>query len=218
MDFSTLSLPQILVRLTLVPMALAGVIGVARFRHLPLNLRYLTGLILFVLPLNILGMVLMLQRHNNLFLMPIYTVGEFALLALVYRTSLQSKPFNRVVPWLVGAFAAYVLFDVLEPNRLTVFRPGQQVAQCVLVLVLALLYFRKLLLELRVTPLQQDPMFWVSAGLLLYFLGYLQIALFGNYLMRYSQEFTQLVWAIHSVLFIALFGCYSLALCLPRRK
>jgi hypothetical protein len=171
-----------------------------------------------VLPLNILGFVFMLQRRNNLFIMPIYTVGEFALLALVYRAALQTKFFNRVVPWLVAAFAAYVLFDVLEPNRLTVFRPGQQVAQCILVLFLVLLYFRKLLLELRATPLQQDPMFWVSAGLLLYFLGYLQIALFGNYLMRYSKELNMFVWAIHSVLFMALYGCYSLALCLPRRK
>lgn len=218
MDFSTLSLPQILMRLTLVPMLLAGVLGLVRFRYLPSALRYLTGLIWLVLPLNTLGMVLMLQKHNNLFIMPIYTAGELVLLALVYRHALQSSSFNRLAPWLAGGFVAYVLFDSLQPNRLTVFRPGQQVVQCVLVLFFALLYFRKLLRELRAVPLQQDPMFWVSAGLLLYFLGYLQIALFGDYLMRYSQEFNMLVWGIHSVLFIALYGCYSLALCLPPRK
>lgn len=218
MDFSTLSLPQILMRLTLVPMAIAGVIGVVQFRHLPLDLRYLTVLIWYVLPLNTLGLVLMLQRHNNLFIMPIYTAGEFALLALVYRHALQSSTFNRMLPWLVAGFTAYVLFDSLQPNRLAVFRPGQQVIQCLLVLWLVVLYFRKLLRELRATPLRQDPMFWVSAGLLLYFLGYLQIALFGDYLLRYSKEFNQLVWAVHSVLFMALYGCYSLALCLPPRK
>jgi hypothetical protein len=218
MDLSTLSLPQILVRLTLVPMAIAAVIGVVRFRHLPVNLRWLTGLILFLLPLSTLGFMLMLQRQNNLFIMPIYTAGEFALLALVYGHTLQSGTFNRVVPWLVGAFAAYVLFDSLYPANLTVYRPGQQVVQALLVLCFTLLYFRKLLRELRATYLWQDPMFWVSAGLLLYFLGYIQIALFSNFLLHYSQEFAQLVWAIHSCLFIILYGCYSLALCLPPRK
>lgn len=218
MDFSTLSLSQILIRLTVVPMAIAWVIGIVRFRWLPLNLRYLTGLISFTLPLNTLGLILMLQKQNNLFIMPIYTVGEFALLALVYRYTLQSEAFNRWLPWLVGGFAAYTLFDVLPTGRLTAFRPGQQVVQCVLVLVLVTLYFRKLLQELRVTQLRKEPMVWVSAGLLVYFLGYLQIALFGHYLLRYSKEFNLLVWGIHAVLFMALYGCYSLALCLPRRK
>jgi hypothetical protein len=218
MDFSTLTLPQILMRLTLVPMLLAGVIGVARFRYLPLNLRYLTGVILFLLPLNTLGLVFLFQRRNNLFIMPIYTASEFALLALVYGHTLQSKRFNQLIPWLVGVFTAYVLFDSLYPAHLIVYRPGQQVLQGLLVICFTLLYFWKLLRELRVTTLRKEPMFWVSAGLLLYFLGYLQIALFSNYILRYSKEFTQLVWAVHSCLFIALYGCYSLALCLPPRK
>lgn len=218
MDFTTLSLPQILIRLTLVPMLVAGVIGVARFRVLPLNLRYLTGLIGFVLPLNAAGLVLMIQQRNNLFLMPVYTVGEFALLALVYRHTLHSAAYNRWMPWLVGGFAAYVLLDSLPAGRLATFRPGQQVTQCLLVLLLAGLYLGKLLRELRATRLRHDPMFWVSGGLLVYFLGYLQIALFSDYLLRYSQAFNLVVWSIHALLFMALYGCYSLALCLPRRK
>lgn len=218
MDFTTLSLSQILIRLSLVPMLLAGLIGVIRFRQLPLNLRYLTGLIGYTLPLNALGLVFMLQKRNNLFIMPIYTVGEFALLAMVYRYSLQSGVFNRLLPWLVGGFAAYVLADSIPAGRLTAFRPGQQVGQSLLVLLLVFLYFRKLLVELQSIRLWQDPMFWVSAGLLLYFLGYLQIALFSGYMLRYSQSFNVLVWAIHSVLFMALYGCYALALCLPQRK
>lgn len=218
MDFTTLSLPQILIRLTVVPIAVAGLIGMVRFRQLPLNLRYLTGLIGFVLPLNIIGMVWMLQHRNNLFLMPVYTVGEFALLALVYRHTLHSAAYNRWVPWLVGGFATYVLLGSLPAGRLAMFRPGQQVVQCLLVLVLAGLYLGKLLRELRVTRLRHDPMFWVSAGLLVYFLGYLQIALFSQYLLRYSQQFNLVVWSIHALLFMALYGCYSLALCLPRRK
>lgn len=47
-------------------MLVAGAIGVARFRVLPLNLRYLTGLIGFVLPLNAAGLVLMMQQRNKL--------------------------------------------------------------------------------------------------------------------------------------------------------
>ncbi|MFD2720674.1 hypothetical protein ACFST9_18275 [Hymenobacter monticola] len=207
-----------MLRLSLVPIAVATVIGTLRFRQLPVNLRYLAGLLWFVMPLQILAFVLMLLQRNNLFVMPIWNIGEFSLLALVYSHTLQSKPLTRALPWVVGGFAAYALFDSLYVGALTQFRPGQQVLQNLLVLVLVGLYFRKLLQELHVQQLKREPMFWVSAGLTIYCLGYLQIALFSSYLLRYSEQLNMNVWMVHSLLFIMLYCCYSVALCLPQKK
>ncbi|MGY3089052.1 hypothetical protein ACVWYF_002092 [Hymenobacter sp. UYAg731] len=213
-----LSTQELVARLTLVPVVVAGLIGLARWRQLPANMRCLTALIGWVLPLNLLGFVFIFLHRSNLFLMPVYAVGEFMFLALVFRHTLQSPAFSRAVPWLVGGFGAYALFDSLTPGALEQFRPGQQVIQSVLVLGLVGLYFRKLLRELRVMQLRREPMLWVSAGLLIYYLGYLQIAIFSNYLLRYSQQLNSNVWMIHSLLFIVLYSCYSLALWLPRQK
>jgi hypothetical protein len=207
-----LSLQQVLMRLTLVPIAVAGLVALFRFRRLPLNLRYLAGLMWLVLPLNLLGLVLMLQQRNNLFVMPIYTVGELWFLVLVYRHTLHSAAFTRWAPWLVGGFGAYVLWDLLQTRSLAVFHPGQQLVQAALLLLLTGLYFRKLLREVHVQRLWDEPMFWVSAGLFVYCLGYLQIALFSNYLLRYSQELNMNVWAVHSLLAMLLYACYSRAL------
>lgn len=210
----SLTIPQLLIRLTLVPMVLATVIGVLRFRGLPPNLRAVVWLLGFVLPLNTLAMVLMLHKQNNLFLMPLYAVGEFALLARVYRRTLRSEPALRWLPWLVGGFTLYVLLDSLDVAALRGFRPGQQVVQGLLVLTLVVLYFRQLLHELGVTSLRREPMFWVSVGLFIYNVGYLQIALFSNYLLRYSQQLNLQIWAVHSLLFMFLYGCYIRALLL----
>ena len=213
-----LSLQQLVLRLTLVPMVVAGIIGLVRWRKLPTNMRYLAALIGWVLPLNLLGFALLFLHRSNLFMMPVYAVGEFWLLALMFRQTLKSPTYSRAVPWLVGGFAAYALLDSLLAGTLDQFRPGQQVVQSVLVLLLVGLYFRKLLRELRVMELRREPMFWVSAGLLIYYLGYLQIAIFSNYLLHYSQQLNANVWMIHSFLFIILYSCYSLALWLPQRK
>jgi hypothetical protein len=199
-------------------MAVAGVIGLVRFRRLPPNMHYLAALIGFVLPMNLLGFMLLSQHRSNLFLMPVYAVGELWLLALVFRHTLQWPAFSRALPWLVGGFAAYALFDSLTAGNLAGFRPGQQVIQALLLLVLVGLYFRKLLRELRVKHLRREPMFWVSAGLVIYNLGYLQIAIFSNYLLQYSQQLNANVWMVHSLLFIILYACYCLALCLPQQK
>jgi hypothetical protein len=217
-EFLHLTPEQWLTRLTPVPVVVAACLGAARFRHLPDNLRYLAYLTWFILPLEIIGFAMMLLQKNNLFLMPVCAIGEFGLQAVLYGKTLKSPRFTRALPWLVGGFAAYVVFDSFSIGGLRAFRPGQQVLQSVLVLGLVGLYFRQLLHELRVLQLKREPMFWVSAGLTIYCLGYLQIALFSNYLLRYSHQLNMTVWMVHSLLFITLYCCYCVALCLPRRK
>ncbi|MBF9237749.1 hypothetical protein I2I05_10120 [Hymenobacter sp. BT683] len=217
-EIMALTLPQVLTRLTIVPLVIAGIIGAVRFRQLPLNLRYLAGLLFFAVPINLLATAMMMQHRNNLFLLPVFAVIELGMLAMVYRSTLQSAAFTRAVPWLVGGFTAYVLFDSLLANKLTIYRPGQQVIQGLLVLAMVWLYFRKLLRDLQVQRLTQEPMFWVSAGLFVYFSGYLLIALFSNYLLTISNELAINIWAVNSLLFITLHLCYCVALWFPHRK
>ena len=214
-----LTFQQILDGLSMLMVVVAGVSGLVRLRHLPHYLRYLAVLTLFELPLEILGFGLLLAGRNNLFLMPIYTVGELALLAFLYQKTLQSEGFSKVIPWVVGGFTLYTLVDSIWGPGLSWFRPGQQVVQSLIVLAMVACYFRKLLNELRVTALEREPMFWVSTGLVIYFLGYLQIALFSNYLLRhYSAQFNRNVWAVQILLAIVLHSCYSLALWIrPKR-
>jgi hypothetical protein len=214
-----MSFQQIMMRLTLAPVVLASIIGLLGFRYRPRNLRYLAaGIFGFILPLELLVFLLLSLQRNNLFISPIYTVGELWLLALVYQHTLCSAAFTRLVPWLVGGFACYALFDSVRTSALAQFQPGQQVLQSILVLLMVGLYFRKLLNDLVVINLWQEPMFWVSVGLCIYFLGYLQIALFSNYLLNYSRQLNMNVWAVHSLLFIVLYLCYCRALWLPPRN
>jgi hypothetical protein len=198
--------------LLLLPIVGAAVLGAVRYRHLPPSLRYLAWLAWFELPLELLADWIGMMRGNNLFIMPIYTVGELTLLGLVYAQALRSVAFSRVMPWLVGSFAAYTLLDNLLAPDLSWFKPGQQVLQSLLILGMVGCYFRQLLHELRVPRLEREPLFWVSVGLALYFLGYLQIALFSNYMLRhYSMQFNRNIWSIHSVLVVLLHSCYCVA-------
>jgi hypothetical protein len=197
-----------------------AVIGAVRYHHLPQNLRYLAWLAWFELPLEALGMWLAFWQHNNLFIMPFYTVGELGLLALVYGHTLRSAQVSRLLPLLVGGFATYTLVDNLLAPDLTWFKPGQQVIQSLLILGLVEQYFQRLLKDMHVPHLEREPMFWVSVGLAFYFLGYLQIALFSNYMLRhYSLEFNRAIWTIEHYLAFLLHGCYSAALLLaPQRQ
>jgi hypothetical protein len=218
-DNLPITLPAILLYLTVLASVIAGGIGLLRFRELPHALRYLAALAIFEVPLEILGLVLALLHRNDLFLMPVYSIGELTLLSLLYQHTLQTRSFSRVVPWVIGLFVCYSTMDSLLGPGLHWYRPGQQIIQSLLVLIMVGLYFWKLLSELQVRYLNREPVFWVSTGLLIYFLGYLQIALFSNYLLlHYSVQFNRNIWAVHTLLSIVLHSCYCLALWMRPQK
>lgn len=199
--------------LLLLAIVAAAVMAAARYRYLPPNLRALAWLTWFELPLELVATGLGFMNHNNLFIMPFYTVGELWLLSLVYGRALPASRYARALPWLVAAFATYVLIDNLLAPDLTWFKPAQQVIQSLLILSMVGAYFRQLLNELRVSRLERDPLFWVSTGLALYFLGYILIALFSNYMLRhYSLQFNKNIWSIHFLLTLVLHSSYTWAL------
>ncbi|MCC3158253.1 hypothetical protein LJ737_13475 [Hymenobacter sp. 15J16-1T3B] len=201
------------------PVVLAGAIGLLRWRQLPRTLRYLVALTWLTLLTEAVSRLLWWQHRPNLFLQPIFAVGEFGLLVLLYRQELRSAAFARVAPWLVGGFSLYILTASFLTADLASLGSTLRVVESVMVLGILGLYFRKLLNELTVEHLEREPMFWVSLGLLLYFLGDVHIFLFSNFLfLNYSKEFNLTVWAIHAVLYMVLYCCISLALWLPRKK
>ena len=56
-------------------------------------------------------------------------------------------------------------------------------------------------------------MFWVSAGVILYFAGNSLIFLTSNLTLFYSRELSLTVWAVHALLYSLLNGFYIVALC-----
>lgn len=197
----------------IISLLVAGVSGLVLFQRLPSGLRYLTGLAWFGLAVEIVSFLLKNRHQHNLFLIPIDAAGELWLLSLVYGWGLQWPAYSRVRPWVAGAFVLYAGASGWLLSNSAQFTPALMVTESLLVLMLVGLYFRKLLQELRVQRLSHDSMFWVSTGVLLYFLGKLQIGLFSNYTMRhYSQELNLWMWTIHALLLLILYSCYCLAL------
>ena len=196
-----------------VALAAAAVVGIFRFRHLSGPLRCLLALVMLEVATELVVAWLHYRHQPNLFILPIFSAGEFWLLALLYDRALQSPGFSRVRPWLAGGFVAYCLFDGLLSPELARFKPALQLIESILVLGLVGLFFRKLLHELRITRLNQEPLFWISTGLIIKHLGSIQIFLFSNFLLsNYSKELNLNIWAIHDLLLIALYSCYLVAL------
>lgn len=198
---------------------IAGFSGALLFRQLPVSLRYLAVLVWVGLVVEATAYVFRAQHLPNLFLIPVDAAAEVWLLSLIYKEALQWPLYSRWRPWVAGAFvlgAALSGWLMTDPAH---FQPALMVGESLLLLLLPGLYFRKLLNELHVRNLAHDAMFWVSTGVLLYFLGKLLIGLFSNYLLaHYSKELNLWVWFVHAVLLFVLHSCYLRALWLRPQK
>lgn len=194
-------------------LVVAFAVGLAKYRRLPINLRYLTALLGLEVATEVAGSALLYYHQPNLFIIPIFAAGEIWLLALVYDKTLNWPTFSQLRPWLAGGFVAYCALDSWLVPEVARFKPALLVTESLLVLGLVALYFRKLLNELRVTNLGLEPMFWASTGLVIKHLGSLQISLFSNFLLsHYSQQLNINIWDIHALLLVVLYSCYLVAL------
>ena len=204
---------NITARLAELILVIAFILGLVKYRCLAASLRYLTFLLSLEVATEIVGNVLSYYHQPNLFINPIFAAGELWLLALVYDKTLHYPEFSQVRPWLTGTFVTYCALDFLLAPEVARFKPALQLIESLLILGLVALYFRKLLHELRVTRLEQEPMFWVSVGLVINNLGKSQIYLFSNFLLsHYSNQLNLNIWAIHALLLVVLYSCYLVAL------
>lgn len=200
----------------------AGVSGLLRFRQLLPSQRHLALLACFDVTIELTAKFLSQVAHlkSNLFLFPIVLTGEITLLTLLYQRALQSPAFTRVAPWVAGLFGLYALLDHLAPHMAVHYAPGVQVVSYLLILGMVGLYFRKLLNDLRVTRLSQEPVFLLSAGLTVYALGNLLIALFSNYIIAHYSRTTQIIVfdLVRNLFNAELYVCYIAVLWMRPQK
>ena len=204
---------------SIVPAIVAALIGLVRYRRLDLIQRYLLVLTLLALVVETIARTLHHYKRPNLFLAPIDTVLEFTCLGLIYRQALRPSRLSRLLPWIITAF---VLGSALtySPKPDTVqFSPVQHFIESVLVLACVGYYFHREINRPVITePLELKPMFWISTGLLLYFLSSIFIFLSSNYVMNMSHELSARVWTVHAILYIFLNILYAIALWLPSHR
>lgn len=196
-----------------VPLAIACVIGIVRYRRFDLTRRYLVWLSLLALVVTAISFSLYYHKQPNLFLFPIDTAIEFTFLALMYRRALRPMGVTR---YLLGAIGIFLMGTAITFNpdpKSVEFSAVQHFVESVVVLALVILYFRRVVKPPGISaPLEHEPMFWVSAGLLLYFGANSLTFLTSNITLLYSRELSWDIWTIHAAFYAILNVFYIVAL------
>lgn len=213
-EYTATLLAKISMFATLLPASIA----LYNRRHADWSQRMIFKLVLLALATELLAYLtvfiadyLGIAIRNNLFLVHISTVISFILISQIYRRELTTLVARKNFNLLIIGFTVYAVLNSIFVEPITQFNDIARTVSGLFIISFTLLYFYKLLQELKVQRLEKEPMFWLSTGLLLYFSASLFIFLFGNYI-RPSVKLSFTFWGIHAIVNILLCVFYAIAL------
>jgi hypothetical protein len=171
--------------LILSSMAPGAVIGIARFRSLPLSMRYLVLFFLCSVGFEIAADYRMIVFHqNNLVFYHLMTLLNYTFLALSFRKVICFPSGKKLILLsIVLVFTVEIIFISMGIQALTQSPSWLRLVCRTLLLGWILSYLQTLLQSDKPQPLLSLPHFWVCLGILVHFASFLQVGI-----MRYLIE------------------------------
>ena len=140
-------------------------------------------------------------RMPNLWMLHVYTIVEFNVIALMYDRFFGRFYQRLLVPVSMLLFTTLAVANSLFAQHLSEHNTHARTLESLLIIGLTLLAFHKLLADRPVAQLERHPVFWISTGLLLYFAGSTIFFILSNRLLHgASRDVINVYWAMHSLL------------------
>jgi hypothetical protein len=201
---------------------IVSVLAYARLRGTAFRLFPL--FLLFIVLVELVGryMRTVLKMHSNAWLYNISTTLEFLFYAYIFRQSLQNKAYKNLAFWFILIYPLAVLTNMLFVQGFFWFHSYTMVLGSFFMLIFCCLFFYEVFLNPLELELHREPMFWISTGILFFYLGDFSYNLYYNILTKYGLDTGRnLFLSINNNLNLVLYSCFTIAfLCKrsPRRS
>lgn len=158
------------------------------------------------------AMAMQLHKINNLFLYRIFTPIEYALLCLMYYSSMKKSTIKKAIHLSVYSFFAICVLITHFIEGWKVIDSYAKTIESLLMTIWILIYFRQILTADKELNLHNDPLFWISLGFLIYFIGNLFILGLLNKLIEQDRELALMIYKLGYLFEFNLFIQMNIAL------
>jgi len=196
--------------------ALVAILFYRKYKHTALRF---FPLILVYLFLNEISAGLLhkhLEDKINL-LYTIYNVIFFIFFYYVFWNFVKKRSFRKLIK---TAAIIYILAGIINPFYKDIINKPQLFAYVVgacLLIFCIILYYIEILSTSRILLINQELLFWISIGLLLFYVGYLPIKLTRHYSANLTDGFVTLR-VVHRILIIIMNGCFIFGFLWTKKK
>jgi len=156
---------------------------------------------------SIVAIVIVDLNHasSNLVVFHLLAPVEYAVLSLLYHHTFRDTRIRRAILFSIPLFIALSALFSLYVQRIDTNNSYIVIIESTLITLWSLLFLRETIMLQRESALQKFPMFWVSIGLLFYFVGSVSVDGLLNYLMDFSMDLARRVYRMTFVLKYLLF-------------
>lgn len=177
-------------------------VGGFRFKRLSHQQKNMLLLVALWFVLDGIGRFLWINAISNLFLGHLHTLLEFLLLTRVFYLSLKDFINPKIFLFIAISFSILAVVNTIFVQALDLNNSYIKLLESLLLISFSLLYFYRVGKEMKVSRPENEPMFWISTAVLIYFSGSIFIFLNANFILLYSEDLGVRIWFIHAVFFI----------------
>lgn len=172
------------------------ILAIIQWRRLPVSISSIRWLLISASIIDLLSFIFSKYSIPNHSLGNVYLLIQFSI--LLYMFSLQ---FDRTV-FFKAAYVAFIIFyfvNLIFFQSFFTFNTNSNVAACLILITVSIMFFYKLLSELKVSNIHRLPILWIAFATLFYYSGNLFLFLASRYLEQ-SRESYAILWTIHNIL------------------
>lgn len=154
--------------------------------------------------------------HRNSWVYNIYLIPEYLLYMSVFYYELRSTLIRRIISYMGFIFGGLAIFNYMFIQKPYFFNNYTFVLADVIMVALSILYFNQVFRQKEMVKLSNEPMFWISAGVLIFHSGILPF--FLSYNLISPSLLTKLIYILLIMNFIR-YSFYTIAfLCKTRHR
>ncbi|MCI4666669.1 MAG: hypothetical protein MRZ79_00810 [Bacteroidia bacterium] len=194
------------------------VVGLIRWRQLHISQKLIFGLTVVAILAELSSLILSRTIGNNLVVLHIFVLLEFILLTLAFSRGYRNYISRNGELLIISGFGLICILNVIFFQGLFEYSSNTRTLEAIFLIAMAMGFFVLSLKRLDIKDLNSHPMFWVSAGVLLYFTANLLLFIYSNYVGKLGQSseigaltFKE-IWAIHGILNTILYLFYTRAI------
>lgn len=205
---------QIIINISVFILLLPIVVGFIRYQRLGRDQKTLLWMICIVATNQFISWAwsIWIMPENNLPFFYVYILIEFLFLSFIYFKRFfphSPRPIRLIWP---GIVLSIWLLIFLWPGAMWTYPDLLRAIEGIVLILFAALYFLQVFKEGTIVRLTDNFLFWVSAGILVYFASNILLFLYSDLIAEQRMEVFELIWMIHSVLTILLYFSFTLAL------
>lgn len=195
------------------------IIALSRYKRLDLTQKLLTFLVIVCVATELTANIMWFSRMRNLHIYQIFSVLNFNFILTIFWLNLGVKWKKPLIRFQI-LFTVFAILNTVYLQDFFSFNSNVTTSSSLIFIALSIIYFSKLLKEVKYSKLEKNPMFWIVSGVIMYYSGTLILFLLGTVFeaTEVAREVALAAWGLNSIFNMMINTFYSLALWVKQLK